>query len=99
MLCHGVPVIQISAINQQVGSKLYYLIYQYLSIKESVHSIEEGKAKAAERRKQMEQELAEAEEALEAERERQSAPPSSRRAIATPGHNQTPARTPRRLGF
>ena len=69
------------------------------SVKESLHSIEEGKAKAAERRKQMEQELAEAEEALEAERERQSAPSSARSAIATPGHNQTPNRTPRRMGF
>ena len=46
----------------------------------------------------MEVELAEAEEALEAERERE-APSSSRSAIATPGHSETPSRTPRRMGF
>ena len=71
----------------------------FFSVKESIHSIEEGKAKVAERRKQMEVELAEAEEALEAERERQDAPTSSRGSIATPGHGQTSVRTPRRLGF
>lgn len=73
----------------------------FYSVKETIHSIEEGKAKVAERRRQMEEELAEAEEALEAERERQLAPPSSSRSIVTPGHGdcKTPSRTPRRLGF
>jgi len=73
----------------------------FYSIKESIQSITEGKAKAAERKEEMERELKAAEEELITIAENEMTQISSRGTIATPGRSESTRsnKTPRRMGF
>ncbi|XP_065184258.1 pre-mRNA-splicing factor ATP-dependent RNA helicase PRP16-like [Sycon ciliatum] len=83
------------------GEWLAELGPMFFSIKESNRSRADKKKEAKDTVRSMEQEMKDASERLQARKEEEDAPPSVGPSVRidTPGHSQTPRRTPHRIGL